>query len=299
MKTKAYFVLLTAIIISVTSFGQSTICIPYGSTPTIDGSQSAGEWSDANTTLLSILGGTDDIEIYFKHDSLNLHLLFVGKLHSSFIRCPEVFLDINNDKGSTWQSDDWWFHVSATDCEYQGEHSNYANCELVRPNWTAANNFPSTAPPFADTIEIQIPFATVGIDINSGDTIGIAFDVTNTATLWEYWPTTADIDLPSTWANAVFCGSILDIDQGFEDHQFKIFPNPNDGTFSIELNEAFMKDELPNLKLMNSLGEPVEIDFTYEAGLINVSARHDLSSGVYVLHMDFESGTFSRRILIQ
>lgn len=210
-----------------------TIFIPHASTPIIDGTLSSGEWEGADTISISILGGAQEVKVLFMHDSANLHFAYLGNLESVSARYPEVLLDIDNDKSSSWEDDDWWFHVSATDCEYQGQHSNYDSCMAVRPNWTANSNF-AAGPPITDTVEIQIPFATIGLDINTVDTIGISLEVTNTFSAWEHWPSSAVLGDPSTWANAVFRQeNVTGIDE-LERGELKVYPNPSDGRFTIE-----------------------------------------------------------------
>jgi hypothetical protein len=55
-----------------------------------------------------------------------------------------------------------------------------------------------------DTIEIAIPFALIGLNgVTLPAVIGLSLEVTNTFSAWEYWPSTASIDAPSSWGNAV------------------------------------------------------------------------------------------------
>src|SRR5687767_5395371 len=100
---------------------QLIINVPYGAASTIDGTFSPGEWDDANMLVLT---ASPQTKVLYKHDSSNFYIAFAGNLQSGN-KFPEILLDINNAKTSGWQDDDWWFHVSATDCEYKAEYGNY------------------------------------------------------------------------------------------------------------------------------------------------------------------------------
>ena len=180
---------------------QETLNIPFGTSPTIDGIVSANEWSDAGSAKI-IQGSGAEVNVRLKHDGQSLYFIYEGNLQSA-ARFPEILLDINNDKSADWDTNDWWFHASATDCEYQGEHSNYANCQEVKSTWAAAPNMKSGGE-MTDTMEIAIPFSLIGLNaVTLPTTIGLSLEVTNTFSAWDHWPSTASIDAPSSWGNAV------------------------------------------------------------------------------------------------
>lgn len=203
---------------------QSVIQIPFNSRPTIDGVLSSGEWTNSDSVFINIAGNRK-VKVQYAHDSMHLHFAFVGNLESSNARFPEIVLDINHNGGSSWSSDDWWFHASGTDCEYQGQHSNYDSCQLVRPNWKAERNFLQNTPP-TDTVEIEIPFSTIALDLSNTDTIGITFDVTNTFNLWEFWPQSANLDEPGTWGDAVFLAKGNTGINNLTEGTLQLYPNP-------------------------------------------------------------------------
>lgn len=180
---------------------QGTIDIPFATTPSVDGVVSPGEWIDANSKPI-VLGSGDKVSVLFKHNGQSLFFAYQGNLESA-IRFPEILLDVLNNKSTEWDENDWWFHASATDCEFQGDHSTYTNCEVEKTGWRAAPNM-TQGGDATDTIEIEIPFALIGIDAAKlPATIGLSLEVTNTFSAWEHWPSTAAIDDPSTWGNAV------------------------------------------------------------------------------------------------
>jgi hypothetical protein len=178
------------------------IHIRQGTVVQVDGTIGSTEWSDADSILID-LNTTQKVTVKFKHDGSNFNFTFLNNLESFNIRFPEILFDINNDKSLSWQNDDWWFHVSATDCESNTAANDYSNCLLVQPDWLAVNNFQS-GPPMTDTVEIQIPFTKVNFNSTFTDTIGIAFDVTNTFSAWNYWPDPlVDVQIPTSWGNAI------------------------------------------------------------------------------------------------
>lgn len=175
---------------------QSTI-IPFGNKPIIDGVYDSNKWNDAFRLSIKLNNGIDSVNVYLKHNDTTLFIAFKNNLQSKSL-FPEVLIDPNNDQSSAWLDDDWWLHASATDCYSIGKPSNYDSCKVVQKNWKAMPNMPSgpPTPPLIDYIEFEIPFTTVNL-IN--DDFGIAFDVTNTFSNWNYWPTNANIDNPSSW----------------------------------------------------------------------------------------------------
>lgn len=229
--------------------------IPCGDAPIIDGDFETNEWKDAASFTIA-LANSKTVEVLAIHDSSSLYFAFAGNLQSQ-MRFPEVMVDVNNDKTQEWKSDDWWFHVSATDCEYQGQHSNYDSCQTERPNWTGIPNMNPglPTPPLVDTVEIGIPYNTLG-SVKNGDTIGLAFDVTNTFNAWDYWPATAKLGDPSTWASVVLsCGnsSSHDITGGLE---MDIFPNPGNGLFHLHIPSSLTEDQF-KVAVFNSSGHQI------------------------------------------
>ena len=287
---KRYFLFL-AIFITMATVAQ-VIYIPYAASPQIDGTIGGSEWNNAGSTDISVMANTAIVHILFQHDSSNLYIAYLGNLQTSGTRFPEVLIDADYDKSAVWMSDDWWFHVSATDCEYMGAHSNYDSCMLVRPNWTAVPNF--TGGPVVDTVEIAIPFATIGYDINSRDTLGLSFAV-NDFIIWEYWPASADIDVPSSWGLAVF-----DLNTGLEeglkpDDFVKIFPNPStDGCFTMSsespLNGQLLVRDLTGRKVMRK---------SVSASCIEVIDLTGEEAGMYVVSFVSKDRVMQKRVVVK
>ena len=176
--------------------------IPHGSGITVDGQLQPAEWSDASTVTLSI-DGIVDVTVMIKHDGANLLSAYsYSYIGQPGLCMPEIFIDTDNDKNANWQTDDWWFHVSASDCEARGTYGVYNDCSVVQPDWQAVPNFPMTPnPPPLDTFEVSIPLAKLGV--GTGSTVGIAFRVEWVPTMFGYWPSSASPDSPATWGTAL------------------------------------------------------------------------------------------------
>lgn len=295
MKRLFLLFVLASIIMYNKIFAQNhTICIPYGKSILVDGLISLGEWDDADS--VHIINNNQKTTVKYKHDSLNLYFVYLGHLESAG-HVPELVLDLNNDKSSTWLADDWWFHVSATDCESQGVPNNYNNCQVIQPGWEGVPNMTS-GPPFTDTIEIKITFTKVGISLY--DTIGIAFDVTNTYNEWIFWPSGANINNPSTWAIAYFCKNpSLGIRYPFMSK--KITSNyPNPFHFTTTISFSLFYTEYVTLQVFDIFGREIA---TLVDGELNpgehsvVFDAKELPSGVYFYRLT--TPTFSQTKLME
>lgn len=296
MKPITYLGILILFLNNFPLLAQNTIHIPCGNAPTINGSFSSNEWQDANKVDLLIQNGANTVQVFFKHDSLNLYVAFVDHLQSSNIRFPEILLDVNHDKSPSWMPDDWWFHVSATDCESQGQPNNYDSCQLVRPNWVAANNFDQN-PPQTDTVEIKIPFSTIHLNSNTTDSIGIAFDVTNTFNSWEYWPAAANYNSPASWATGILgCSSLLNkakLNSPIE--TISIYPNPSNGHVVVDLHP--LQQTIKQLMVYNLLGELV-----YQSNFHPTNSKDlnlQLANGIYLIKVQTTQKEYTKKIIIE
>ena len=175
----------------------------FSQAPVIDGVFTAAEWQQA-TKVNIIQPGNETTSVYILYDANYMYFAFAGHLESNAM-FPEILIDPAFNRGTSWQSDDWWFHVSATDCEGKGAYGGYDTCATVLANWDAAPNV-SPGAPATDTMEVRISFTKIGITPVTGDTIGIAFVLTNTVNQWYMYPTSADRMKPSTWIPIIFQG---------------------------------------------------------------------------------------------
>lgn len=247
------------------------IMIPHNPPAQIDGKVSVGEWDNAQIVQMDPSTNLE-VNVLMMHDSINLYFLFYGALSAANVRFPEVLLDVQNDKSSMWMMDDWWFHTSATDCESQGQYGNYDSCQVVRPGWLGVPNFtPSTLP--VDTVEMMIPFNTIGFDLMTMDSLGISLVKTNTFNAWENWPTSSDHNNPSTWGTAYFGASSIAISE----HKLRdvhFFPNPASDHIQFE-------SEVKTVEIRDMQGRLV-----LEAQNTDVVYLGDLNKGLYLVRMD-------------
>lgn len=191
---------------------------------TIDGVLQTQEWQHAAIAAIAV-SSTDTVYVRYKHDNMAMHFAFTGRLESANALFPEVLMDGANVGGAHWVNGQWWFHVSATDCDNNGGYGVYNNCLATQPDWKGGPNF-TPGMPITDTVEITIPFAKAGFNTATMDTMGIAFLVTNTATVFKLFPTAADRNQPATWAKATFSKVPAGIVQIGAASDILMYPNP-------------------------------------------------------------------------
>jgi len=173
------------------------IDIPRGRSPVVvDGVMSPGEWDDAAVVEIGVERGWT-VPVRVKRDDHALYVAFVNVKPEEAERYPEVLLAVRGTREGGWSASDWWFHASYQDCEGQGIFNNY-QCSPTKPGWEA-NNFPLEPP---GVVEIRISFDKIGLDPARAGEIGIAFNVTDTREVWSFWPRTATLEDPGTWATA-------------------------------------------------------------------------------------------------
>lgn len=219
MKLQNQFLILF-ICLSANLCGQVLI-IPFGNSISADGTLNNVEWQDADTIVISHANSLQT-RVMYKHDGTHLLIAYQNHLQSAGFYLPEILIDPLLDGGTSTQADDWWFHVSATDCEKQGQYGDYDSCMLVRPNWTANPNF-STSGAAVNEIEIKIPFST--LNLKAGDSLGIGFLIQNFQS-YRYYPTFAHHLNPSSWKTAVLQNIQTDLERNSKAQLFDLFPNP-------------------------------------------------------------------------
>lgn len=177
--------------------------VPAGGPITVDGSVSAGEWDDAAPFAFRVRPDWTTT-VRLKHDGEALSVLFTEFQPPSsppHIVFPELALRVGDQPSQDWTLDDWWFHVSLTDCAAQGAHDDFAGCVPEATGW-AANNFEHGV---IDAVEIRIEFATLGIDATRPQNLGVLLRLSDTQGYARHWPKEADLEVPATWAEATLC----------------------------------------------------------------------------------------------
>jgi hypothetical protein len=185
---------------------EEQILIRPGTAPKLDGQVELAEWCDASGVRFCV---RDDLEVQvlFKHDAAFRYFAFVyGENPEALLLMPEIAIDTALDRGTTWAADDWWFHVSATDCEAKGRYDLYTACVLDHGDWSGVPNYsPTKTPAPIRQFEIRIPLSKLGLSV--GNSAGIAFCVLDPTEHRSTWPFAASFASPATWGRAALVGS--------------------------------------------------------------------------------------------
>lgn len=199
---------MAALMLCGSSVGATLLEIPSGSPPDIDGVFRPSEWQDAAIVELSTADERVEVRVHLIHDEEQLYVAFqTGENSDRELVIPEVLIDPDNAKHAEWGDDDWWFHVSAQNCDCRGGYDDYMQCALTRPGWLGRPNCaPDPHSVRLDAIEMRISLSMV--PLSSGSPFGLALEVN----AWPsdtrgYWPAGASIESPVTWGEAVLLGS--------------------------------------------------------------------------------------------
>ena len=184
--------------------GRARVSIPQGSPVTIDGTVNAQEWEDADSILVSAWS-PKPVVVFFKHNGSNLLFAF-SDFDEARPLVPEVLIAVDGRLDTVWGPGHWWFHASGQDCWANGWYNDWSTCVSVTPDWEANNPARGDQWPGPLAWELRIPFSTIGLSQESDTVFGIAFDVTDTAQFWFFWPPRAQLGIPATWAEAVLEG---------------------------------------------------------------------------------------------
>ncbi len=278
---------------SFIGFSQA-IKIEQRTAPVVDGTMLASEWGSNHITVLSV-GGSRPVKVLFQRSDTALYFAFAGNLdNTTNPNFPEIYLDMNHSRSSVWEADDHWFHVSATDCHSKGKYSDYSNCIKQAKDWTAERNWMMSTPD-PDSIEIIIPFSKIGLDLSTTDSIGIAFGVTNTATRYEYWPDSAKIGDPSTWATAYFKDqkpTATHVSKKPE-NSIMVYPNPVErgGTIHVSSNGLLPK----KIRVLDLTGREVPFQLLVSDLEFELTIKQ---AGSYILMLTDNQGLPTYKTLI-
>lgn len=185
------------------TWAQSTRLALSKTAATTDGNWSAAEWADADSAHIRMNDGRV-VEVFFKRNDTALFVSYRGPLGSfaAVPQFPEMLIDVNHSRSTSLESDDFWLHVSATDCYAQAAINQFDSCAPDHQGWSAAPNFSTVLLP--DTIELEVSFSFIGLDLAQTDTVGVSFLTSNTNNIWSTWPNGAVRSDPSTWGELVF-----------------------------------------------------------------------------------------------
>jgi hypothetical protein len=261
------------------------IDIPLGDKPEIDGIFDNDEWDDAAQSNIYVQ--TDwTVTVFYKHSDTSLYFAFTDIKGVFGERYPDVMLDISNDKTTKWNLNDWWLHASYNDCEANGTYNVWSSCQPTHTGW-CANNFPLSAP---GIIEMEISYKKIGLAPQSGDTIGLALEVSDTYTDYHYFPATASIHSPSTWGNAVLSSINSIPENDLQNVRVKVFPNPSRDytcfSFPNPDNDIF------SMSIFNASGNLLQ-NIENITGSEERTDNSHFANGMYFYRLQSESGRFA------
>ena len=272
------------------------------STPLIDGHYNYQEWSDADTASINLFDGRF-INVKFKRDNTAFYFVFYGPIGSyggGYAMFPEVVFDPLYNKGNVWQSDDQWFHVSYNDCSSIGSPDAWTNCIGTQPDWTGIPNF-SMSPNFQpDTIEIEIPFVKLQLNIQTTDTIGFCL-MTNTSTgtindIVRTWPQSANKQIPQSWAKIVIDHTVGINTEATPQENLNIWFDSQSNHIIINLKEG--KNTLVEAQLIDITGKQLlqqKYKLVNNYANINVSC---LKTGIYFVVIKTNKNNYVRKIVL-
>jgi hypothetical protein len=168
---------------------------------TVDGKVDAQEWEDSDSILVNTWS-REPVVVFFKHDGSNLLVAF-SEFDEARPLVPEVLIAVDGRLETVWGPGRWWFHASGQDCWAEGRYNDWGTCIPETPDWEANNPPGGDQWPGPLAWELKIPLTTIGLSPESDAVFGIAFDVTDTAQFWFFWPPRAQLGIPATWAEVV------------------------------------------------------------------------------------------------
>jgi hypothetical protein len=169
--------------------------------------------SASTTDVLAIPPAPDSVEVSItvtpswvirfdcNHDAQELVCRIYNLSNGDAKRFPELLVDAQNKRSTRWKKGQWWLHSSYNLCEGNGEFNLYKRdgvfqCSKQKSGWKA-NTFPLKE---NEPMEIHISLAK--LRLVPGRDFGLAFDVTDTQTRWNFWPEGAKLESPFTWSKA-------------------------------------------------------------------------------------------------
>jgi len=275
MKTKVLLSHLTVLLSISISFAHSgdSIVIPYGTSPTIDGILSTGEWDDASTIQLSAINGI----VHFKHTDTHLFVAFSDPI--GYYNSTGIYLDLLHDGGSAPQMDDIWIHGSAAAFEFKGDGSTW---QMVAPSdWNYIANSAN---------EFSISLSKLGITPGNNVNMGILFSFLDWSTTHDEitWPSGgyANCNDPNSWATLIM--KVTTGIDAIENNVIHISPNPASTYLFIESNVKIRK-----LILIDFFGKMISINDYPE----NAITLPDLPNGLYFVKIFTDKGIIIKKFI--
>lgn len=270
---KRTIIIAIAIVISlgfVNAQTGETIDVPYGTSPTIDGVLSAGEWADASfVEIESIMA-----KVYFKCTTTHLYVAF-SDFNQMYSNSSGIYIDQLNDKGTAPKADDIWIHGSAGPFEWYGNDVEWESSEPS--DWSYVRNSAN---------EYEILLSKIGVNDNSNPTLGILFS------FWDWsvndseitWPSggSANCTNPDSWANMNISFNPSSIDNHMPDQKISVFPNPAKTTVNLEFSNP--NNEAYSILIRNINGQLIQKMDNINSENINIATKN-FESGMYFIQL--------------
>lgn len=144
-----------------------------------------------------------------------------------------------------------------------------------------------------DTVEMAIPFPTLGLNYPAQDTIGLALLLTNTFNAYEFWPGGAGRLDPSSWGTAVLENTIGLGEMKSE--YIEVYPNPSQGRLFIQAPANLSACEV---KIMDLAGVQYYSKFIASTKA-SIELWHNLPAGSYILHIEGDRFRKSEIFVVQ
>jgi hypothetical protein len=311
MKNNFIYKITILFLIDVVFVHPDSLNCPYGSTPTIDGILSSGEWTDA----LHLVDQSKGSHMYVKHDGVNVYFAFdsVPSIPGDIEQC----FDTENDDATTPQPDDRHYGF-CTEWVYEenGDGSYWVSVPIG--GWTQICTW--ITPYSLWRGEVCYTFAELGITSGLPDTLGMMLQAGFN------WGGT-DFTNPSTWSN-FYSSSNWSVgiketaSKNFKlQPEFLVYPNPfsekteirytildagykiHDTGFMIQDTRCMIQDgkQYPGIAIYDVSGRIVK-SFNLESCIMNHESAilwfgdddsgRRLSSGVYFIRL--EDGDFKK-----
>jgi len=295
---KSIFLIVTIIFLEAYSIAQSTLTVSHGTSPTIDGIISTGEWNDA--TIKTYQVGTSPnimtVTVYIKHNGSDT--LYIAQNMPNMLSGDRdlVMFDKNNNGGSYPLVDD--FMLNKYHClggPYLEGQANGSDWNWITPSgWICAltgSDYSSNQ----GQIEFAISFAKLGITSGIQKTIGFGIifgdyqSPYDPSTIWG-WPANRHPEKPNTWGDMIISFT-TDINGIAKNNEINIFPNPANNKVFIVLQNY----ENALIKIINIEGQLVK-DVILNSSNTSINLDN-LEKGLYFLQIYTDKEVITKKLI--
>jgi len=181
------------------STGGETVVAVYGTTPTVNGIISAGEWDDASTVTFTVTDGAT-CTVYVKQDGSHLYVAFdILDATGDNLDLSEVYLDVEHDGGENPRTDDLLFKVRRDGVIKEGYVVSGGWVLRDPDGWTAARLWHTGT---GWQTEYSIPYSKIGVTAGEEKTLGVMFKTYDQTPGSSFgWPHDWSYMEPDTWAD--------------------------------------------------------------------------------------------------